>query len=84
MLDPYHSFRRADVRPLVPGEAAELAFEMMPTSVLIRAGHRIRIAIAGADADTFQRVPETGRPVIEVHRSQPLPSHVRLPVVPRP
>jgi hypothetical protein len=83
-LGPHHSFRRSDARPLVPGEPAELSFEMMPTSVLIRAGHRIRIAVAGADADTFERVPETGRPVIELHRSAALPSQVTLPVVPRP
>lgn len=84
VLGPYHSFRRADALPLVPGEVAELSFELLPTSVLIRTGHRIRIAVAGADADTFRRIPETGDPVISVARSRVHPSHVLLPVVPHP
>jgi uncharacterized protein len=83
VLGPYHSFKRADALPLVPGEIAELTFELMPTSVLIHAGHRIRIAIAGADADTFRRIPDTGDPVIVVARNRVHASHIKLPIVPR-
>jgi putative CocE/NonD family hydrolase len=50
-VGPYHSFLREDARELVPGQVAELKFAMMPISVRIPAGHRIRIAIAGADAE---------------------------------
>ncbi|MBI4541188.1 MAG: CocE/NonD family hydrolase [Gemmatimonadetes bacterium] len=84
VLGPYHSFRKEHALPLVPGQPAELSFELMPTSVLIRAGHRIRVALAGADADTFRRIPETGTPFITVHRSRERPSQIRLPVVLRP
>jgi uncharacterized protein len=83
VLGPYHSFRRDDALPLVPGVAAELSFELLPTSVLFRAGHRIRVAVAGADADTFRRVPEAGDPVITLLRDRVHASHVALPVVPR-
>jgi predicted acyl esterase len=48
--------------------------------VLIEKGHRIRIAIAGADRDTFGRLPATGQPVITVGRSAQYPSGVELPV----
>jgi hypothetical protein len=82
VVGPYHSFRRRDNLPLKPGEIAELEFSMMPISVLIRAGHRIRIALAGADADTFERIPETGETVFLVHHDPLYPSHVVLPVVP--
>jgi hypothetical protein len=54
---PYHSFARADAEPLVPGEPAELVFDLQPISHLWRRGHRIRLAIAGADRDQFARLP---------------------------
>jgi len=83
VLGPYHSFRRKDAMPLVPGEQAELSFELLPTSVLIRRGHRLRVAIAGADKDTFRRIPDQGTPVLSIERHRDRPSHIELPVVPR-
>jgi putative CocE/NonD family hydrolase len=80
---PYHSFRSEDAKPLVPGEVAELAFGLQPTSVLFRAGHRIRIAIAGHDAAAFRRIPATGSPELTVQRNRRYPSWIELPVVPR-
>ena len=46
-----------NAQPLVPGEPAELKIGMWPTSILLRKGHQIRIALAGADAGTFRRYP---------------------------
>jgi hypothetical protein len=80
---PYHTFRRADMQPLLPGEVAELAFGLHPTSVLIRRGHRLRIAIAGHDRGTFVRIPAEGTPRITVARNQVHASFVELPVAPR-
>jgi putative CocE/NonD family hydrolase len=77
------SFRRADGRPLVPGRVTTLRVALLPVSVLVRAGHRVRIAVAGADADTFRRIPSTGTPVVTLHRSAAYPSHVVLPIVPQ-
>jgi putative CocE/NonD family hydrolase len=79
---PYHSFAAVDAAPLVPGEIAKLDFEMIPTSVLIRKGHRLRIAIAGADRDNFVRIPERGDPVISVYRGGDHASYIALPVLP--
>ena len=81
---PYHSFARKDAAPLVPGEVVALTFQLWPTSVLIRRGHRLRLAIAGADADTFDRIPATGTPTIRVHRSAARLSSIDIPVVPSP
>lgn len=78
---PYHSYRSEDTEPLVPGEVAELAFGMQPTSVLFLAGHRIRMAIAGHDASAFRRVPAVGTPTITVHRNSVWPSYIELPVI---
>lgn len=80
---PHHSFRRADGQPLIPGEVAELRFGMLPTSALIQKGHRLRIAIAGHDSDSFARIPATGDPVITVERNSVYPSGVELPVIRR-
>jgi len=77
---PFHSLERTDAQPLVPGDVAELQIGLYSTSVLIRAGHRIRIAIAGHDACMFERVPDGGTPTIAVHRTEEFPSGVTLPI----
>jgi hypothetical protein len=49
--------------------------------VLVREGHRIRIALAGADADTFLRYPRDGSvPQWTVYRSTTQASHIDLPM----
>ncbi|HEX8179880.1 MAG TPA: CocE/NonD family hydrolase [Pyrinomonadaceae bacterium] len=80
---PYHSFKRADAQPLVPGATAELRFGLLPTSVLIRRGHRLRVAIAGHDKSAFARVPADGTPTINVARNRRYASAIELPVVRR-
>ena len=80
MLTPYHSFKKKDAMPLVPGEVTELTFGLLPTSVLIEKGHRLRIAIAGHDKDTFARIPAEGTPEISVQCNSVYASHVDLPM----
>ena len=80
-IGPHRSELRADAMPLVPGEVAELTFELWATSVLIRKGHQLRIAIAGADKDSFLRYPRNGAvPTISVERNRSYASHVIIPV----
>lgn len=80
-LGSHRSELRADAMPLVPGEVAELSLELWATSVLIKEGHRLRIAIAGADKDSFLRYPRNGEvPTITVERNRWYPSHVSIPV----
>jgi uncharacterized protein len=81
VIGPYHSFRREDAEPLTPGRVTDVTFSMMPISVLIRAGHRIRIALGGADAETFQRIPQMGKTVFHIYGDGSHPSHVVLPMV---
>jgi putative CocE/NonD family hydrolase len=77
---PHHSQLRSDAIPLIPGEVAELNFELWATSVLIRKGHRLRIAIAGADKDTFAHYPlDGGLPTMTVERNAQYPSRIVLP-----
>lgn len=80
MVGPYHSFLREDGQPLKPGEVAEMNFSMLPISYLFKKGHRVRIAIAGADADQFRNMTND-EPQYTIHRSFKYPSRVELPVV---
>ncbi len=81
MFGPYHTFLRRDARPLVPGRIAELSFDLLPTSNLFRKGHRIRIAIAGADKDHFD--PIAGDPPeVRLYHGGVYASRIDLPVIP--
>lgn len=83
MVGPYHSFLREDGQPLKEGEVAEMKFSMLPISYLFKKGHRVRVAIAGADADQFRNMT-IDEPQYTIHRSFKYPSRVELPVVKRP
>jgi putative CocE/NonD family hydrolase len=83
ILVPYHSFKKIDSMPLVPGQVAELKFGLQPISVLVRKGHRLRFAIAGHDKGTFIRIPAEGAPTIAVQRNKQSVSSIELPVVRR-
>lgn len=77
---PYYSFERAEALPLTPGEVTEFSFKLYTTSVLIRAGHRVRVSVAGHDASVFARYPAEGTPVLTVQRNSLYPSHITLPM----
>ena len=79
---PYHSYLRKDALPLVPGEVAELVIDLLPISHLFREGHRIRIALAGADHDHCEPLPGDP-PTLKVYRGGDRASRVNLPVVRR-
>jgi hypothetical protein len=82
-LVPFRTYLRKDAMPLVPGEATELRFALFPTSVLFRKGHRIRVALAGADKDTFGRLPAAGEVEWTVSHGGRAGSYLELPVAPR-
>jgi len=77
---PYRTFTRADTRPLEPNEPAELRFDLLPISWQFRAGHRLRLALAGADRDHF--VVWSPSPRLAVHHGPARPSCLELPVEP--
>ena len=54
---PYHSFRAEHAAPVPQGEAVYVVFGLLPLSHRLAAGSRIRLAIAGADADHFAPPP---------------------------
>ena len=81
MFGPYHSLKKKDAEPLIPGEVAEIAFDLYPISILLKKGQRIRLAIAGADKDTFAPIAGCENPEITVERNSVYASYVDLPII---
>jgi putative CocE/NonD family hydrolase len=77
---PYRSFARADAAPMPPGEPQRLHFALLPTSWTFKAGSRLRLAIAGADADHCAQVPHGRPPLMTLYRGADMASSIRLPV----
>jgi putative CocE/NonD family hydrolase len=58
---PWRSHARKDARPMPAGEPQLVRFALLPTAWRFSAGSRIRLSIAGSDADHFVQTPH-GRP----------------------
>jgi putative CocE/NonD family hydrolase len=71
-------FKR-DAMPLPAGVPTEIQMDLHPTSTVFNAGHRIRIAIMGADADNLEA--PTRVPTLRVYHGEAHPSRIALPVV---
>jgi len=67
---PYQSLKRADAAPLVPGEPVRIEFALTPTAWTFSPGSRIRVSIAGADAQHFGQVPHGRPPLLTVHHGE--------------
>jgi len=78
-LGPAHSFLRSDAEPMEPGQPTTTRLALFPTSVLLRKGHRIRLALAGADAGIFQRYPADVTPTWTLYREAKRSSFLELP-----
>ena len=77
---PWHSYARKDARPMPAGEPQLLRFALLPTAWRFSAGSRIRISIAGADADHFAQTPHGRPPKLTVLSGGDRPSSLMLPV----
>ena len=77
---PKRSYRRADAAPLTPGEVVPLTLDLLPISYQFKKGHRIRVALAGADQDHFQLL-DGPSPRWKIWHTSDRPSHINLPVV---
>lgn len=80
VLSPPRSFTRADSRPLAPGQVTEIKLALTPVSVQVPAGHRLRLAISGADRSMFIRRPEGATPRWTIYRGAATPSRMILPL----
>jgi predicted acyl esterase len=58
---PWRTYARKDAKPMPAGEPQLLRFALLPTAWRFAAGSRLRLSIAGGDADHFVQTPH-GRP----------------------
>jgi predicted acyl esterase len=56
-----------DHQPLKAGEPVKVSFDLLAVSYVFKAGHRIRIAVAGADPRERARQEVVARPDLTVH-----------------
>jgi uncharacterized protein len=78
---PFRSFSRADAVPLIPGEVERIRIPMLPVAWRFSAGNRIRLSIAGADADHCGQIPHGRPPVLTVAFGGDQMSALELPLV---
>ena len=79
---PWHRDYAEDAAPLTPGEPARLRFDILPTSYIVPAGHRVQVTVAGADFRERGRVEGRPPPVIRILADAAHPSLVTLPIIP--
>ncbi|EFH09527.1 CocE/NonD family hydrolase [Teichococcus cervicalis] len=79
---PFRSFRREDAAPLVPGQVERIRIPLLPISWVFRAGSRIRLSIAGMDADHCVQVPHGRPPELRLLRGGDRGSALELPLRP--
>lgn len=78
---PQASFAEEDWHDQVGGERVSLRCSLWPISVRIPAGSRLRVALAGADADTFDRLDARPGATFTVHHAPGSASLIELPVI---
>ncbi|HEY8465952.1 MAG TPA: CocE/NonD family hydrolase [Solirubrobacterales bacterium] len=49
LLQPWHPFTKASVRPVTPGVPTRMRIEVFPTSAVIKPGHRLRLSVGPSD-----------------------------------
>jgi putative CocE/NonD family hydrolase len=69
---PFRTFHRRDASPLTPGVAERIRVPLLATSWTFAAGSRIRLSIAGHDADHMVQVPHGRPPVLTLHAGSAL------------
>lgn len=90
---PWHGYQshQYDAVRMADGKTVNLRFDLEPTSWLFRRGHKIRVAIAGADHGNFElnetvcpekALENCGDAVFLIHRSKDMQSNIELPVIP--
>ncbi len=77
---PYRTFHRADARRAQPGVPETLRFALLPISWKLMKGSRLRLSIAGTDADHFAQVPHGRPPKLEVVMGADEGSWIELPL----
>jgi hypothetical protein len=71
-----------DTQPLVPGEPAELVFDLYPTSYIFHRGNRIRVTITCSLQSMYSGMIDDPPPQINIYREAGHLSYIELPLIP--
>lgn len=76
---------------VTPGKTYEFHVELLPTAMIFKKGHRIRVHVTSSCFPLWDRNPNTGDPIgmnartevahQTIHHSRQFPSHIVLPVI---
>ena len=77
---PYHRSFQEDISGL-GNEAAELTFDLLPTSYIFKKNHRIRVTLVCSDKDNAATPVLNPAPKVKILRNVKYQSHVRLPII---
>ncbi len=76
---PWRTFARKDARPMPIGEPQLLRFALLPTAWRFSKGSRLRMSIAGGDADHFVQTPHGRPPRLTIFGGGEHASSIELP-----
>ncbi|MDP1749454.1 MAG: CocE/NonD family hydrolase [Reyranella sp.] len=76
---PWRTFARKDARPMPIGEPQLLRFALLPTAWRFAKGSRLRLSIAGGDADHFVQTPHGRPPRLAIFSGGEHASSIELP-----
>ena len=85
-IQPWHPFTEASLQPVTPGQVMRLPIEVFPTAALIKAGHRLRVAVGPSNLPqgipTGDQLLQNQFGTLSVYNDPNHPSSVLLPLVP--
>jgi hypothetical protein len=82
---PWPTDARTDAEglPALSAGIAKIEFDLSPIGARFKAGHRLRLTIQGADADSTLTFPVVPPPKVTIERNPLYPSRITLPVLPQ-
>ena len=81
---PWHRAYAADAAMLMPGEAVAMHFDLLPTSYVVRQGHRIQLTVTGSDYRERGRDPQLEGARIVLRSSAKNRAWLDVPVISSP
>jgi putative CocE/NonD family hydrolase len=77
----WHSWSKGDLAPVNPGEPMDVQVELYPVSCIVRAGERLRLTIAAADADNLVVPTQGDEATLRLTLGGERGARLRLPIV---
>ena len=84
MLASYHRSFKEGIAPLPREKSTELVFDLLPTSIIFKAGHRIRVIITCADKNNYLTLELSPKPVATSFVTPTLPHTSLYPLFQHP